>query len=268
MAGEAPRNPRERSGYRLDFDDDFDGGALDRSKWVPYYLPHWSSRAASAPRYSLSGGCLTLFVADDQPPWCPEFDGDVRCSSIQTGLFAGPVGSAIGQHRFKQGLSVREAQEPAALYVPQYGYFELRAKMDLGPDDLASLWMIGFEDQPNRSGEITVCEVFGNGIGRETTELGYGIKPVNDPDLTADEFHVDTLPFDPGAFHVYGAEWRPDGVAFFLDNIPLGSVAQSPAYPMQFMLNVYALPPSASNTGVRHRPSFTIDYIRGYGPLA
>ena len=30
------------------FVDDFDGPSLDRAAWLPHYLPHWSSRAASA----------------------------------------------------------------------------------------------------------------------------------------------------------------------------------------------------------------------------
>jgi len=28
--------------------DDFDGGDLDQSVWLPHYLPAWSSRSASA----------------------------------------------------------------------------------------------------------------------------------------------------------------------------------------------------------------------------
>ncbi|HEX9925630.1 MAG TPA: glycoside hydrolase family 16 protein [Anaerolineae bacterium] len=34
-------------------------------------------------------------ITEDQQPWCPEFDGQVKASCIQTGLFAGPVGSSI-----------------------------------------------------------------------------------------------------------------------------------------------------------------------------
>ena len=47
----------------------------------------------------LSGGCLRLLIEADQPAWCPEFDGRVRVSSLQTGVFAGPLGTMIGQHR-------------------------------------------------------------------------------------------------------------------------------------------------------------------------
>ena len=44
---------------------DFAGGDLDRSVWVPYYLPHWSSRAASAATYVVRDGELRDAVRVD-----------------------------------------------------------------------------------------------------------------------------------------------------------------------------------------------------------
>ena len=129
--------------------------------------------------------------------------------------------------------------------MPQYGYFELRARASLGPQDLAAVWMIGFEDTPEHSGEITVCEIFGKSVRPGAAVLGYGIKPVNDPRLRAGDFHEDEMAFDPAGYHIYAAEWTPAGVDFFLDNRHLRHVAQSPDYPMQFMLNVYELEPTS-----------------------
>jgi hypothetical protein len=50
-----------------------------------------------------------LQIAAEQQPWCPEFDGGIKASSVQTGLFAGPVGSRAGQLQFHPDLVVREA---------------------------------------------------------------------------------------------------------------------------------------------------------------
>jgi hypothetical protein len=61
-------------------------------------------------------------------PWCPEFDGEVRVSSLQTGVFSGPRGSAIGQHRFSPDAVVREEQEERRLYTPLYGIVETRLR--------------------------------------------------------------------------------------------------------------------------------------------
>src|SRR6476646_8025757 len=152
--GDYPANPLEKPGYWLEFQDEFEVSALDLSKWVPFYLPQWSSRSLSAPNYYFEGSNLVLQITKDQPPWCPEFDGEVRCSSIQTGLFSGPVYSQLGQHRFNKECVVREAQPNIQKYTPQYGYFEIRAKGPSTSATLASLWMIGYEDAPEKSGEI------------------------------------------------------------------------------------------------------------------
>ncbi len=264
MHSDTPPNPLQKPGYRLDFHDEFDGTALDAGKWVPFYLPHWSSREQSRPRHEVANGTLTLRIDADQQPWCPEFDGAVRCSSLQTGLFAGPVGSRIGQHRFNERVVVREAQQPQRLYVPKYGWFELRARARLGANHLAALWMIGFEDRPEDSGEITIMEIFGRNATREGTRLGHGIKRVTDPRLVQD-FHEDLLPFDPAHWHLYAAEWTPSGVDFYIDGRKLRTIAQSPAYPMQFMLNLYELPGAGEPAGFQ--PSFVVDYFRAWQPV-
>jgi len=43
-----PRARLDRTGYELEFEDDFDRATLDLTRWLPYYLPQWSSRHASA----------------------------------------------------------------------------------------------------------------------------------------------------------------------------------------------------------------------------
>ncbi|HEX5689370.1 MAG TPA: hypothetical protein VFX76_05180 [Roseiflexaceae bacterium] len=82
-------------------------------------------------------------IAHNQLPWCPEFDSANRCSSIQTGVFSGPLGSTSGQHRFNSACVVREAQTPARTYTPQYGYFELRAIRDRLFSRLSAKRLIG-----------------------------------------------------------------------------------------------------------------------------
>ena len=165
-------DPSGKAGYELAFEDTFDGEVLDEARWLPYYLPQWSSREASAARYELGGGVLRLVIEADQQPWCPEFDGQTRVSSLQTGVFAGPVGSTVGQSRFDPGLVVRQAQRNARLYTPQYGLFELRAKAIDDPRCMVALWMIGYEDQPERSAEICICEIFGRNVGADRAGVG------------------------------------------------------------------------------------------------
>ena len=46
----------------MELDEHFAGDDLDPAVWVPYYLPHWSSRASSAPTYAVAGGELRLSI--------------------------------------------------------------------------------------------------------------------------------------------------------------------------------------------------------------
>lgn len=251
--------------FQLDFEDTFGGGALDRSRWVPHYLPQWSSRDRSAARYELGDGFLRLQITPDQEPWCPELDGDVRVSSLQTGVFAGPVGSAIGQHRFNPNAVVTEEQEDVRLYTPRYGRIELRAKAPADPQTMVALWLIGYEDEPERSAEICVCEIFGRDVRLGEARVGMGVHPFGDP-LIVDEFGAEPVPIDAREFHVYAAEWTPEGVEFLVDGELVKWVGQSPSYPMQLMLGIYEFPPEDGvELGQESYPKqFVVDYVRGY----
>jgi hypothetical protein len=45
------------------------------------------------------------------------------------------------------------------------------------------------------------------------------------------------------------------------------TVEQSPAYPMQLMLNIYEFPAEAAEGG-SYPKEFVVDYVRGYRPLS
>jgi hypothetical protein len=258
----------DKTGYELEFEDTFDGDALESARWFPHYLPQWSSREASAARYAVGGGLLRLSIEADQQPWCPEFDGETKVSSLQTGVFTGPVGSTMGQSRFKPGLVVREPQRNIRLYTPQYGLFELRAKAIDDPRCMVALWMIGYEDEPERSAEICICEIFGKNVSSETAGVGMGLHPFGDATIR-DEFSVETVAIDAREFHVYAAEWTPESVAFFVDGRPVKTVEQSPSYPMQLMLNIYEFQADGEAVPAHPYPKhFVVDYVRGYRRVA
>ena len=263
MIQDVPANPIDKPGYRLEWNDEFEGPRLDTGKWLPYYLPQWSSREQSVPRYTFRNDMLLLQITQDQQPWCPEFDGEVKASCIQTGLFAGPVGSRQGQLRFNEDLIVREAQTNVRLYTPQYGYFECRAKGVGTPGNHVSLYMIGYEDTPEKCGEINMFEIFGKDVSPTSTKVRFGIHPWQDPKLT-DEFYQDLLDIDATKFHIYAHEWTPTHIDFSVDNQKIRRINQSPDYPMQFMLAIYELP--GSDRQDAYPKEFAVDYVRGYQP--
>jgi Glycosyl hydrolases family 16 len=255
----------DRSVFELEFEDAFDGDSLDERRWLPHYLPHWSTPDRTAARHEIRDGHLRLLIEADQPPWCPELDGDLRVSSIQTAVFAGPVGTAIGQHRFAPGAVVRTEQVNRTLYTLDRGLTELRARALDDPRVMVALWMIGVGDNPVRSGEICVAEIFGRDVRPDGARVGMGIHPFEDPDLV-DDFTAVDLSIDVRMPHTYSASWTADGVAWYVDDRLVRVVDQSPGYPLQLMLGIYEFPANAPD---QRRPAdypkaFAVDWVRGY----
>ena len=179
--------------------DDFDGPELDRSVWLPHYLPAWSSLAETAAAYEIGGSCLRLFVPPEQGLWMgADHDPPLRVSGIQSGSWSGPVGSTRGQQRFRDGLVVREEQPRFECWLPSSGRVAVRCSMTISPRSMAALWLSGFEDDPGQEqcGELCVVEVF----GKDPTAIGMGIKAFRDPALTED-FAAPRLPIDVAEPH-------------------------------------------------------------------
>lgn len=133
------------------------------------------------------------------------------------------------------------------------------------PGYLSALWMIGFEDDPAHSAEICICEIKGENVGSQTSRIGYGVHPFNDPHIQ-DEFYEDLFDIDASYFHVYAVDWMPDRVEFFIDNQKVKTIHQTLNYPMQLMLNLYEIP-DALTTASREAPfpkTMEVDYVRGY----
>ena len=241
------------------FRDDFDGAELDTEVWVPHYLPMWSSRAASAATYAVAGSELRLSIPPGQGLWCAQdHDPPLRVSGIQSGVVSGEVGSTSGQQPFRDGLVVREHQPTQWGWTPHYGLLEVRARMDLSPRSMASVWMVGIEDRPERSGEICIFEVFGETLGNGGAAVGAGIHPFRDPALS-DAFSAPQMEIDVAEPHVYAADWRPGRVDFLIDGRHVRTVNQAPDYPMQMMVAVFDFPAKGDGD---HVPELAVDYVR------
>ena len=223
----------------------FAGDALDTEVWLPHYLPHWSSRAASAATWTVAGGELRLSIPPSQPLWCEgSHDGALRVSGIQSASFSGPVGSPIGGQPFKDGLLVSTEEPPFWGYTPLYGQISVRARAVLTARSMAAFWLSGIEDTPQHSGEICVFEVFGDAVGEGTADVGIGLHKFRDPGLTED-FSAIPLPLDVAEFHTYAVDWAPGALTFTVDGTVVRQVGQSPNYPVQLMLAVFDFPDKA-----------------------
>jgi hypothetical protein len=88
-----------------------------------------------------------------------------------------------------------------------------------------------------------------------------GVHPFGDARMT-DDFAAVPVAIDAREPHDYAAEWTAERVRFFVDDRLVKVVEQSPAYPMQLMLNVYALSPRDGDEPL----AFVVHHVRGWRP--
>jgi hypothetical protein len=246
------------------FDEHFDQPVLDPAVWTASYLPAWSSRAAAAATYTVEDDGLHLTIPADHPLWCPDLHTTpLRVSAVQSGNWSGPLGSSRGQQPFRDGLVVREEQPTVLGFTPHHGRVEVTCSARVQPWSMFSAWMVGIEDEPNRSGEICLVEVFGDTLGNGRAGLGCGIKQIRDPRL-AQEFAADPRPLDVGKPHVYAVDWRRGRVEFFLDGGHIKTTEQAPDYPMQLILGLFDFPEQPDPDGLEpDEPVLTVHRVNG-----
>jgi Glycosyl hydrolases family 16 len=243
------------------FRDDFEGAELDRSVWLPHYLPAWSSKEATKAEYRLQDSTLELTIPPGHPRWCEdEHPEPLRVSGVQSGNFSGPVGSPIGQQRFRDGLLVREEQVRFEGWLPSSGRVAVRCRMSLSPRSMAAMWLAGFEERPEDGGELCVVEVFGRSIKDGSAEIGVGVKQVNDTRLTHD-FVAPRLAIEVADYHTYEVEWDDVRAVFSVDGAQTHVCRNPPVYPMQVMLAVFDFPGWSGRED--HVPSLTVDWVEG-----
>ena len=253
----------EGSGPQLDFVETFDDPRLDDTRWVPHYLPQWTTPERSSARYDLDEDGLLLRIDVDQPAWREE-DGGFRVSNIQTGTFSGAIGSEIGTHRHVPGIRVRTPVPTRRLWTPTSGSVEATLEASADPTCMLAIWLVGFEaSSPVDSGEICIAELFGNLIATDASTVRLGVKAINDPRLTTDVVDV-TLPFDATEPHAYGAEWSADGVRFLIDGQLVRTVDQGVHYPMQLMIDLFEFRPDGPVDATAYPKQARIRSVRGY----
>ena len=253
----------DRSGYQLVFAEDFAGEVLDERRWVPHYLPQWSTPERSAARYDVHPGWVTLRIDADQPAWRPE-DGEMRVSNLQTAAFSGPVGSDRGTHRHRPDLLVRTAQPTTRLFTPTQGLVEARLRVRADPAVMLAFWLVGVEEGgPEESGEICVAELYGHSIGPSGSTVRTGIKAHHDRRLREDMRDV-ALDLDATDWHTYSAEWKADATSVYVDDQLIRRIDQGMAYPLQLMLDLFEFPPDGPRDPADYPKVGDVAAVRGW----
>lgn len=246
------------------FEDDFDGTHLDRSVWLPHYLPAWSSRAASRATYAVHGSALHLTIPPDHPVWCPDdHHPPMRVSGVHSASFSGPAGSTTGQQPFLDGQTVKEEQPAFWGWTPRFGTIEVRMRGFVTPRSMFAAWLVGLETTPEQSAEICIAEMFGEAVvPGESAAVGAGLHSFRDPDVPED-FEAVRLPIDVQEDHDYAVTWTPDQVVFSVDGDEVRRCGPPPAYPVQLMLAVFDFPEKATDEDRDAVPEMVVERVRG-----
>lgn len=240
-----------------DLDDDFRFG-LSADRWVASYLPHWTTPERARARYEVVTGGIELRIESDQPEWRLD-DAPLRVSNLQTGVYSGPVGSALGTHRHRDDLDVRTETPPQLLFAPSRGRVEITVSASRDTNCMVAAWLVGTEHRsPTESGEICIFEIDADAIGGRTV-VRAGVKAHHDPTLTTDMSEV-TIPTDASSPHTWTVVWGEGRTVIGCEGRVLRSIAQAPDYPMFLMIDLFEIGPR----GGGYPKSATIHHVRAW----
>lgn len=210
-AAAAPKPmPSSPPGWRLVWNDEFNGTQLDRRKWD----------------YELGDG----FYNYDENKWIPgwgnhelqTYTQEPNNVFVKNGfLHLRAVKESYHGSGYTSGRISTRKRDGSDLFSQAYGRFEFRAKLPTGQGIWPALWMLPRDFKYGgwaASGEIDVMEARGQKPGQTTSTLHYGST------WSANEYKGGTYTFPVGQsiadFHVYAVEWEPGEIRFSVDGNP------------------------------------------------
>jgi beta-glucanase (GH16 family) len=113
-------------------------------------------------------------------------------------------------------------------FTQKYGVFSARIKFDQGNGLWPAFWLAQPQNKAREEAEIDVMEVcaYEAGLhdGSDVTLLHHYVHKADGSHAFALGYRTDDL---SGAWHVYGVEWRPDHITFFLDGVETATFTSS-----------------------------------------
>ncbi|TCL56941.1 carbohydrate binding protein [Kineothrix alysoides] len=197
---------RADEGYKLIWNDEFDGTQLDMSKWSfqigtkdPNGGPdNWGNQEKQY--YTDSNHELS--------------DGKLKITAKKEG---------------KEGMSYTSTRirtktdEGETLFAAKYGRVEARMKLPLGEGLWPAFWMLP-EDTSiygtwAASGEIDIMEARGRLPGEVGGAIHYGSQWPNNI-FSGKSYSFDTAETDISGYHLYSLEWEPGKITWLVDDVP------------------------------------------------
>lgn len=220
-----PETVRAQGYSKVSFQDEFDGAAVDDSKWG-YQYSCFDPKAKTQVHYTdspenvnVSGGNLHLIArySPTREKWNKETKRmetvDRTCTRTENGQkieYAAPFTSAMIQTKDNKGNIMYAAQGDF--------YAEARIKLPKGRSSWSSFWMTGSKGGWPNNGEIDVFESKGwdPSYVQANVHTPRGSSPSKSEQHQGRFKGVDTTQSE---FHTYGVEKNGDSVTFYLDGV-------------------------------------------------
>jgi beta-glucanase (GH16 family) len=241
------------AGWPLAFDDEFDGTAIDSTKWTSQYL------GVNANSVFLRDGAAVLHI--DQ-------------NTVQAPAPWGFQVAALATNTFSQ----------------LYGWFEIRAKVATGAGlsgGVSAFWLsphsVDYSRSVDQGGRRPLAEPFEIDIFEQYTEEPTGntwtVHAGNNPfvggattpgpegadvaSMHREEFGRGRFPSVLSAdFHTYAVKWTPTGMTWFFDGHEYGTL--SPAARDPFHVRIILYRHSSADPNLPYPQDFVVDYVRVY----
>jgi beta-glucanase (GH16 family) len=228
---------QQKPGWKLTFQDEFDGAKLDLSKWNP-----------QDPWGRVRNRELQAYVQDA----FAVYDGILHIKAEER---AADYDGATRQYTSGMMTTYRK-------FAQKYGWFEIRCRVPKGNGLWPAFWMLpeplGWPpeiDVLESLGEDTGVAYFTNHFtGPDGRHASKGSGKVAMPDLSAD-------------FHTYAVEWTPEAIVWYFDGVEKFRSDQGvPQQPMYLLVNLaiggsWPAPPDETTVWPA---SFDVDYVRAY----
>ena len=232
------KSPEEMAldGWKLTFDDEFDGTKLDLSKWVPHYnydaIINQEMQAYVPGAFTVSDGILHITAKHE--------------SAVQHGQ----------TQQYTSG-----AMTTSGKFSQMYGYFEIRCKLPKGKGFWPAFWLLS--DSGKWPPEIDIFE----NIGLEDHTLHFTNHWPDEQGHNAAKSQQKDGPDYTADFHTIALDWEPDKVIWYVDEKEQCRVVQHiPQEKMYILVNLAVGGdwPKAPNEDTPFPSSYDVDYVRVY----
>ncbi len=204
------KKPRKIPGWKLVWNDEFEGDAVDPTKW-DFDLGNGFFDYGSH-TWVAGWGNEELQYYTDRPVNAQVKDGRLTIRAVKEALHGCGYTSARLKTRRRDGTP---------LFTTCYGRVEFRAKVPWGKGLWPALWMLPQADTYGgwpASGEIDLMEIVGEKPHEVLNSIHFGSPGTQARQLIT---HVHALPGDGmvSDWHTYAVEWEPGEIRFYVDEV-------------------------------------------------